>query len=268
MKVEGFASSKKANKQKINWIRLAEKGRIPFGENVKYTNPRFTFDDLNWWVSVGIETESDYSPSKTEGIGIDLGIKDLAVCSDGKVYGNINKTKRIRQLEKKKRRLQRKISRKYQMNKEGSRYRKTRNIIKSEKQLLKVSRRLTNIRHNYIHQITSEIINRKPMFIVLEDLNVTGMMKNKHLGKSVQEQCFYEFRRQIEYKSNWNNIRFILADRWFPSSQLCSCCGKVQKDLKLSDRVFKCECGNIIDRDYQAALNLKKYGENVLESAS
>ncbi|MCM3056579.1 transposase, partial [Caldibacillus thermoamylovorans] len=128
-----------------------------------------------WWVSVGIETDSNYSPSKTEGIGIDLGIKDLAVCSDGKVYGNINKTKRIRQLEKKKRRLQRKISRKYQMNKEGSRYKKTRNIIKSEKQLLKVSRRLTNIRHNYIHQITSEIVNRKPMFIVLEDLNVKGM---------------------------------------------------------------------------------------------
>lgn len=268
VKVEGFASSKKSNKQKINWIRLAEKGRIPFGENVKYTNPRFTFDGLNWWVSVGIETDSDYSPSKTEGIGIDLGIKDLAVCSDGKVYGNINKTKRIRQLEKKKRRLQRKISRKYHMNKEGSRYKKTCNIIKSEKQLLKVSRRLTNIRHNYIHQITSEIVNRKPMFIVLEDLNVKGMMKNKHLAESVQQQCFHEFRRQIEYKSNWNNIRFILADRWFPSSKLCFCCGKVKKDLKLSDRTFECECGNIVDRDYHAALNLKKYGENVLESVS
>ncbi|WP_368993616.1 RNA-guided endonuclease InsQ/TnpB family protein [Caldifermentibacillus hisashii] len=268
VKVEGFASSKKSNKQKINWIRLTEKGRIPFGENVKYMNPRFTFDGLNWWVSVGIETDSDYSPSKTEGIGIDLGIKDLAVCSDGKVYGNINKTKRIRQLEKKKHRLQRKISRKYEKGREGNRYRKTNNIIKSEKKLLKVSRRLTNIRHNYIHQITSEIVNRKPMFIVLEDLNVKGMMKNKHLAESVQQQCFHEFRRQIEYKSNWNNIRFILADRWFPSSKLCSCCGKVKKDLKLSDRTFECECGNIVDRDYQASINLKKYGENVLESAS
>lgn len=268
VKVEGFASSRKSNKQKINWIRLAEKGCIPFGENIKYTNPRFTFDGLNWWVSVGIEADSDYSSSKTEGIGIDLGIKKLAVCSDGKVYGNINKTKRIRQLERKKRRLQRKISRKYHMNKEGSRYKKTCNIIKSEKQLLKISRRLTNIRHNYIHQITSKIVNRKPMFIVLEDLNVKGMMKNKHLAKAVQQQCFHEFRRQIEYKSNWNNIRFILADRWFPSSKLCYCCGKVKKDLKLSDRTFKCECGNIVDRDYQAALNLKKYGENVLESVS
>ncbi|WP_040341400.1 RNA-guided endonuclease InsQ/TnpB family protein, partial [Bacillus smithii] len=112
------------------------------------------------------------------------------------------------------------------------------------------------------------IVNRKPMFIVLEDLNVKGMMKNKHLAESVQQQCFHEFRRQIEYKSNWNNIRFILADRWFPSSKLCSCCGKVKKDLKLSDRTFECECGNIVDRDYQASINLKKYGENVLESAS
>lgn len=268
VKVEGFASSKKSNKQKINWIRLAEKGRIPFGENVKYTNPRFTFDGLNWWVSVGIETDSDYSPSKTEGIGIDLGIKDLAVCSDGKVYGNINKTKRIKRLEKKKRRLQRKISRKYEKGREGNRYRKTRNIIKSEKQLLKVSRRLTNIRHNYIHQITSEIVNRKPMFIVLEDLNVKGMMKNKHLAKAVQQQCFHEFRRQIEYKSNWNNIRFILADRWFPSSKLCSRCGEIKKDLKLSDRVYHCKCGNVIDRDYQASINLKQYGENILASVS
>lgn len=267
VKVEGFASSKKSNKQKINWIRLAEKGRIPFGENVKYMNPRFTFDGLNWWVSVGIETDSNYSPSKTEGIGIDLGIKDLAICSDGKVYGNINKTKIIRQLEKKKRRLQRKISRKYQMNKEGSRYKKTRNIIKSEKQLLKVSRRLTNIRHNYIHQITSNIVKRKPSFIVLEDLNVKGMMKNKHLAKAVQQQCFYEFRKQVEYKSNWNNIRFILADRWFPSSKLCNRCGEIKKDLKLSDRTYHCKCGNVIDRDYQASINLKQYGENVIQSA-
>ncbi|MCB5367072.1 transposase [Collinsella aerofaciens] len=212
----------------------------------------------HWWVTAGIETDSDYSPSKKEEIGIDLGIKDLAVCSDGTVYKNINKTVKVKRLERKKRRLQRKISRKYEKGREGNRYRKTCNIIKSEKQLLKVSRRLTNIRHNYIHQITSEIVNRKPMFIVLEDLNVKGMMKNKHLAESVQQQCFYEFRRQMEYKSKWNDIRFILADRWFPSSKLCSCCGKIKKDLELSDRVFKCGCGNIIDRDYQASINLKK----------
>ena len=129
---------------------------------------------------------------------------------------------------------------------------------------MKLNRRLTNIRHNHLHQITSEIIKRKPSFICIEDLNVSGMMKNKHLSKAIQQQGFYEFRRQIEYKSAWNNILVIIADRFFPSSKLCSCCGAIKKDLKLSDRIYRCDCGNIIDRDYQASLNLKKYGENVL----
>lgn len=267
VKVEGFSMSKKQNKQKLNWIRLAEKDRIPFGENVKYMSPRFTFDGLNWWVSVGIETDINYSPPQSEGIGIDLGIKELAVCSDGNVFKNINKSNKIKRLEKKKRRLQRKVSRKYLINKKGERYQKTCNIIKSEKQLLKVSRKLTNTRHNYLHHITSEIVDRKPKFIVLEDLNVNGMIKNKHLAKAVQQQSFYEFRRQLEYKSKWNNIQFILANRWFPSSKLCSCCGQIKKDLKLSDRIYQCDCGNKIDRDYQASLNLKNYGEKIIKSA-
>lgn len=268
VKVEGFAINKKKNKQKINWIRLAEKGRIPYGENVKYFNPRFIFDGLNWWVSVSVEVEVQPSQSQTDGIGIDLGIKDLAVCSDGIKYKNINKSSVIRKLEKKRRRLQRKISRKYEIGREGNRYRKTKNIIKAEKQLLKTIRRLTNIRRNYLHHVTSDIVNRKPRFIVLEDLNVSCMMKNKHLTKSVQEQGFYEFKRQLQYKCEWNGIKLIIADRWFPSSKLCSCCGTVKKDLKLSDRVFECKCGNVIDRDYQASLNLKQYGENVLNSAT
>ena len=142
------------------------------------------------------------------------------------------------------------------------------NIIKREKELLKLNHRLTNIRQNYLHQTTSEIVNRKPRFICIEDLNVSGMMKNKHLSKAVQQQCFREFRRQIEYKAIWNNISVIIADRFFPSSKLCSCCGNIKKNLKLSDRIYKCECGNVIDRDYQAALNLKRYGENVLEQQS
>ena len=139
-------------------------------------------------------------------------------------------------------------------------------LYKREKELLKLNHRLTNIRQNYLHQTTSEIINRKPRFICMEDLNVKGMMKNKHLSKSVQQQCFGEFRRQIEYKSAWNHIPVIIADKWFPSSKLCNCCGNIKKDLKLSDRIYKCECGNVIDRDYQASLNLKRYGENVLKS--
>lgn len=260
VKVEGFSMSHKQNKQRLNWIRLCEKGRIP--TNCKYLNPRFTYDGLYWYVSVSIEVDDNDKTSTNDGIGIDLGVKNLAVCSDGSVYKNINKTQRVNKLEKKKRRLQRSISRRYEKNKKGKNYCKTSNIIKIEKELLKVTRRLTNIRHNHTHQITSEIIRRNPSFICMEDLNVGGMMKNRHLSKSVQEQCFYEFRRQIEYKATWNNIPVILADRFFPSSKVCSCCGSVKEELKLSDRVFVChDCGNRIDRDFNASLNLRMYGE-------
>ena len=263
VKVEGFASSKRPNKQKLNWIKLCEKGRIPI--NCKYMNPRITYDGLHWFVSVSVEVDDNSSIPTNEGIGIDLGLKDLAVCSDGNTYKNINKTTKVKRLEKKKRMLQRSVSRKYNMNKEGERYKKTSNIIKREKELLKVIKRLTNIRHNHLHQTTSEIVKRKPSFICIEDLNVSGMMKNKHLSKAIQQQGFYEFRRHIQYKSEWNNIPVIIADRFFPSSKLCSCCGAIKKDLKLSNRIYRCDCGNIIDRDFQASLNLKRYGENALK---
>ena len=262
VKLEGFTSSKKQNKQKLNWVRLAEKNRIPV--DCKYSNPRITFDGINWWVSVGVEYENNLALPINDGIGIDLGIKDLAICSDGNTYKNINKTKKVKKLEKKRRRLQRQISRKYLMNKEGRSYKKTCNIIKSEKQLLKLNHKLTNIRHNYLHQTTTEIINRKPMFIVLEDLSVMGMMKNKNLAKAIQQQCFYEFYRQIQYKCLWNNIEFIEADRWYPSSKTCSECGSIKKQLKLSDREYVCEeCGCVIDRDYNASINLMKYGQSI-----
>ena len=267
VKVEGFTMSHRKNKQKLNWIKLCEKGRIP--TNCKYMNPRITYDGLHWWVSVSVEVDNNTnSPPISEGIGIDLGLKDLAVCSDGNTYKNINKTNKVKKIEKRKRRLQRSISRKYNMNKRGVRYKKTSNIVKRENELLKLNKRLTNIRRNHLHQITSEIVKRKPSFICIEDLNVSGMMKNKHLSKAIQQQGFYEFRRQIEYKSAWNNIPVIIADRFFPSSKLCSCCGVIKKDLKLSDRIYRCDCGNIIDRDFQASLNLKQYGENVLRQKS
>ena len=266
VKVEKFSMSKKQNKQKLNWIKLCEKGRIP--TDCKYVNPRFTYDGLYWYVSVGIEVEDATTIPSNEGIGIDLGIKDLAVCSDKNTYKNINKTQRVKKLEKRKRRLQRCISRRYEKNKKGVSYCKTSNIIKREKELLKVAKRLTNIRQNHIHQATSEIVKRKPSFICMEDLNVSGMMKNKYLSKAVWQQGLYEFRRQIKYKSELNNIPVIIADRLFPSSKLCSCCGNIKKDLKLSDRIYKCQCGNIIDRDFQASLNLKIYGENVLKQQS
>ena len=265
VKVEGFAASKKKNKQKINWIRLAERNRVPTG--CKYFNPRIKYDGINWWLTVGIEYEDSTASPANEGIGIDLGIKDLAICSDKNTYKNINKTQKVKKLEKTKRRLQRSISRSYEKNKKGKEYCKTNNVIKKEKLLLKLNHKLTNIRMNYLHQTTSEIIKREPSFICIENLNVSGMMKNKHLSKAVQQQSFYEFRRQIEYKSAWNNITVIIADRFFPSSKMCSRCGAIKKDLKLSDRIYKCECGNVIDRDFQAALNLKQYGENVLKQS-
>ena len=265
VKVEGFAISKKKNKQKLNWIRLAEKGRIP--TDCKYTNPRIKYDGLNWWLAVGVEYEDSTTIPTNDGIGIDLGIKDLAVCSDKRKYRNINKSQKGKKLEKRKRRLQRSISRKYEKNKKGESYCKTSNIIKSEKELLRLNHRLANIRQNYLHQTTSEIVKRQPSFICMEDLNVKGMMKNRHLSKAVQQQCFGEFRRQMEYKAMWNNISVVIADKFYPSSKLCSCCGNMKKDLKLSDRIYRCECGNVIDRDYQASLNLKRYGERALNKS-
>lgn len=259
VKLEGFSSSRKANKQKLNWVRLAEPGRIP--ADARYMNPRISFDGLNWWISVGIECPDSREELSEQGIGIDLGVKDLAVCSDNHTYKNINKSQTIKKLEKRKRRLQRSVSRKYEQNKKKGKYCKTNNVIKKEKLLLKVNHRLTNIRKNYLHQTTSEIVDRKPRFICIEDLNVSGMMKNRHLAKAVQSQGFYEFHRQLEYKCKNAGIQLIAADRFYPSSKLCSCCGSVKKDLKLSDRVYRCSCGNVMDRDLQAAINLKAYGD-------
>ena len=262
VKLEKLTDSRKANRQKLNWVRLAEHDRIPVG--VSYSNPRVTFDGLHWWLSVGVECPEPQEHPSGEGVGIDIGIKDLAVCSDGNIYTNINKTGKIKRLRKRQRRQQRRVSRKYCKNKKGESYCKTCNIKKAEHQLLKLNRRLTNIRHTYLHQVTSEIINRKPMFVVLEDLNVSGMMKNHHLAKAVQEQGFYEFYRQMEYKCRWNSIAFITADRYYPSSKMCCMCGHIKKDLKLSERTYVCPiCGNSIDRDVQASVNLKRYGESI-----
>lgn len=259
VRLEAIAKSMRRNKQSLNWIRLAEVGRIPVG--AKYAQSRITFDGLNWWLSVAVEFEPKKSPSCSEPLGIDLGIKNLAVCSDGTTYLNINKTPKVRRLKKKQRRLQRCISRKYAMNKvKGAYYWKTSNIIKIEKKLLRLHHRLANIRQNYRHQITSEIIGREPRLIVLEDLNVRGIMSNRHLAKAVQEQGFYEFRRQIEYKAAWTGLQVVIADRFYPSSKTCIVCGHVKKNLVLSERIYHCEeCGNEIDRDLQAAINLKRY---------
>lgn len=281
VKLESLAGSRRKTRQRLNWIRLAERNRIPV--RGKYTNPRIAFDGERWWLSVGIQTSRKLKPlrglsfvckkrryARSEGIGIDLGIKDLAVLSDATKVRNINKTRAIRRLKKKRRRLQRQVSRKYQMNKKGERYCKTSNLIKSEKRLLRINHRLANIRQDHVHQATSAIIKRKPSFVCLEDLNVRGMMKNRYLSEKIQEQNLYEFRRQIEYKAHWSKIPVVIADRWYPSSKTCVICGHVKKELNLSERMYVCPvCGNIIDRDFQAALNLKRYGESErMESAS
>ena len=231
------------------------------------TRKQITYDGLHWYVSVGIEIPDSTTIPSNEGIGIDLGLKDLAICSDEHTYKNINKTHKVRKIEKRQRRLQRSVSRRYEKNKKGECYCKTRNLIKRQKELLKVTKRLTNLRRNHLHQTTSDIIKRKPSFICIEDLNVSGMMKNRHLSKAIQQQDFYELRRQLQYKAERNNISVIIADRFFPSSKLCSCCGNVKSDLKLSDRIYRCTCGNTIDRDFQASLNLKTYGENVFNQS-
>ena len=265
VKLEKLATSKKKNKQKLNWIRLCEHERIPYGKDIRYINPRISFDGVNWWVAVGIEYEENLEIPMNEGIGIDLGIEKLAVTSEVNIYKNINKTKEVKKLEKRKLRLQRQVSNKYEIGREGIRYKKTKNIIKLENKLKILHQRITNIRHNYSHQITTEIIKRKPSFIVVEDLNISGMMKNKHLSKAIQGQRLYEFYRQIKYKTERNNIKLIVADRYYPSSKTCNNCGSYNKELKLSDRNYICkECGITLDRDINASMNLKAYGQSII----
>ena len=266
IKIGKIANSRRPNKQKLNWVKLSENSRIPFVDN--YLNPRITFDGLHWYVSVGVEHPDDNVRVPTnDGIGIDLGIKELAVCSDGHTYKNINKTDKVKRLEKAKRRQQRQISRKYIMNKQGNDYVKTNNIIKAELKLLKKTHKITNIRNDYIHKITTDIVKREPSFIVIEDLNVSGMIKNKHLSKSIQEQNFYRFRELLTYKAERAGIKLIIADRFYPSSKTCSRCGAVKQSLRLKDRTFKCnECRLEIDRDLNASLNLCRLGSSTVSS--
>lgn len=255
--------------EKIGFVKTAQPlPKLKDGE--KYTNPRISYDGKYWYLSVGYNIEEKYEELTDTSLGIDLGIKDLAILSNGKKYKNINKTKRVRQLEKRLRREQRKLSRMMIFNTE--KYTKNRNPIykrplrecKNIQKQINVIRllhkKLYDIRNNYLHQTTSEIVKTKPFRIVMETLNVKGMMKNKHLSKAIASQGFYEFQRQIEYKCEMIGIEFVKADRFYPSSKTCSCCGNIKKDLKLSDRIYKCNvCGNVIDRDYNAALNLANY---------
>lgn len=219
---------------------------------------------MNWWISVGIEVlEIEIRDEQTEPIGIDLGVKDFAVFSNGTVYSNINKSRTIKRATKTLKRLQRRASHQYEKmkKKEGNiRYEKSANLLKLEKKILKTYKRISNIRDNYIHQITIALVKTKPEYIVIEDLNVSGMMKNRHLSKAVMNQKFYEFRRILTYKCSLYGIPLFIADHFYPSSKTCSRCGHIKKDLKLNERVYRCpKCGLEIDRDLNAAINLREY---------
>ena len=260
--------------EKIGVVKTRELlPKIPNGD--KYRSPRISFDGRFWYLSVGYEVERVDTKLSDTRLGIDLGIKELAVVSnqDGtmvKKYHNINKTYEVKRLERKLKREQRKFSRKILMN--TSHYANNgrpiyskclelcKNIQRQKRIIQRLYRRLLNIRTNYLHQTTTEIVKTKPFQIVLEDLNVSCMMKNRHLSKSLMCQKLYEFRRQIEYKAELYGIEVVIADRWYPSSKLCHKCGNVKRDLKLSDRTYRCDCcGNVVDRDINASINLANY---------
>lgn len=227
-------------------------------EQGSIVNPRVSFDGKYWYLSFSYEIEPLKEDLSDEVIGIDLGIKELATCSNGVMYPNINKSKVIKNLEIRKVRLQRKISRAYEKNKEGKKYVKTNNIVKMEKKLKLINRRLSNIRKTYIHTVTAEIVKTKPSCIVIEDLGISNMMKNKHLSKAIQDQLLYFFRQCITYKSKAIGVDIKLASRTYPSSKKCNNCSHIKKFLSLSERTYHCDCcGFTIDRDLNASLNLR-----------
>ena len=249
----------------LGWVRLKEFGYIPTNSIVKSGTVSQKAD--RYYVSILVEeTDIKISNPNNAGVGIDLGIKEFAVCSDGIKFKNINKTSTVKKVEKKLKREQRKLSRKYESlkirNKNIKEGRATRqNIQKQVVKVQKLHQRLTNIRTDYINKIVSSIIKQKPSYITIEDLNVKGMMKNKHLSKAITSQKFFEFKTKLTVKCKENHIELRIVDRFYPSSKTCSKCGKVKKDLKLSDRIYKCDCGFTIDRDLNASINLKNAKE-------
>lgn len=249
----------------FGWVKLKEFGYIPTQMNV--VSGTISEKAGRYYVSVLMEIENkSYSSTHTDGVGIDLGIKKFAVISDGEVYKNVNKTSRIKKLKKKLKREQRRLSRKYESLKVNSKKQERRatrkNIQKQVRKVQKLHHQLANIRTDFINKTVSSIVKRNPSYITIEDLNVQGMMKNRHLSKAVSEQKFYEFRVKLESQCKVNNIELRVVDRWYPSSKLCSRCGSYHKNLKLSDRIYHCNsCDLSIDRDFNASINLKNAKE-------
>ena len=216
-----------------------------------------TIGTCRYYVSVLVEIpNTKIANNNNEGVGIDLGLKDLAIASNGKTYKNINKSAGLKKLEKQLIREQRSLSRKYEYLKKGESTQRA-NIQKQRLKVQRLHHKIDNIRTDYINKTIAEIVKTKPSYIAIEDLNVSGMMKNKHLSKAVASQKFCEFRTKLKIKCDDNGIELRIVDRWYPSSKKCHCCGRIKKDLKLSDRIYRCACGYVGDRDFNASLNLR-----------
>ena len=242
----------------LGWVRLKEKGYIPMtkdGWKIKSGTVSIKAD--RYYVSVLVEIPDPQAVNnRNDGIGIDLGVKDFAILSNGKTYKNINRSARLKKLEKQLRREQRCLSRKYDNLKKGEVTQRA-NIQKQKLKVQKLHHKIDNIRTDYINKIIAEIVKTKPSYITIEDLNVSGMMKNRHLSKAVASQKFYGFRSRLKAKCDANGIELRVVDRFYPSSKLCHCCGRIKKDLKISDRIYRCACGYVEDRDFNASLNLR-----------
>lgn len=242
----------------LGWIRIKEKGYIPTTKDgYMIRSGTVSVKAGRFYVSVLVEIpDINIDNNSNEGIGIDLGLKDFAIVSNGKTYRNINKSAGLKKLEKQLIREQRSLSRKYESLKKGESTQRA-NIQKQKLKVQKLHHKMDNIRTDYINKTIAEIVKTKPSYITIEDLNVKGMMKNRCLSKAVASQKFYEFRTRLKAKCDENGIELRVADRFYPSSKTCHHCGSVRKNLKLSDRIYRCECGYVADRDFNAALNLK-----------
>ena len=242
----------------LGWIRIKEKGYIPTTKDgYMIRSGTVSVKAGRFYVSVLVEIpDVNINNNLNEGIGIDLGLKDFAIISNGKTYRNINKSAGLKKLEKQLIREQRSLSRKYENLKKGESTQRA-NIQKQKLKVQKLHHKMDNIRTDYINKTIAEIVKTKPSYITIEDLNVKGMMKNRCLSKAVASQKFYEFRKRLKAKCDEKGIELRVADRFYPSSKTCHHCGSIRKNLKLSDRIYRCECGYVADRDLNAALNLK-----------
>ena len=242
----------------LSWVRIKEKGYIPTTKDgYMIRSGTVSVKAGRFYVSVLVEIpDINIDNNSNEGIGIDLGLKDFAIVSNGKTYRNINKSAGLKKLEKQLIREQRSLSRKYENLKKGESTQRA-NIRKQKLKVQKLHHKMDNIRTDHINKTIAEIVKTKPSYITIEDLNVKGMMKNRCLSKAVASQKFYEFRTRLKAKCDENGIELRVADRFYPSSKTCHHCGSVRKNLKLSDRIYRCECGYVADRDLNAALNLK-----------